>query len=168
MRPLPYQWTTLSWSAREHKNKPLPSVRTYSPFPVLSFSLHPFFRSFFAFSFPFTLDRLKSMLAMHMVPIVVVVVIIKESWKTQGLCFTCSRARVKRTVKTQVKFIITKQRVSWFCNMYTVIEILQYRVRIFLLFKYMKTQIDLFMQGWWTTWTSYNMPVEYIDDVICM
>jgi len=40
-------------------------------------SLAPIFLSFFAFSFPFALDSfVKSMLAMHMVPIVVVAAVV--------------------------------------------------------------------------------------------
>lgn len=62
---------------------------------------------------------------MHMVPIVVVVVVDKENWQKQGLCFTCSRVRVKRTgKKVQVKFIITTNSAHRGSTL-PVIEILQ-------------------------------------------
>lgn len=130
MGPLPYQWCH-PWSARENKNKPLPFVRTYSPFSACTHSLPPsllssfffflsrsslflsFVRSFSVLSFPFASDSLvKSMLAMHMV-VVVVVVVNKDSWQKAGpLLYMLESARVAPPViriirKALIKFIIT-------------------------------------------------------------
>lgn len=62
----------------------MPSVRTSSPFPVLSFSPPPsFFLTSFSHSPSLSIASLKACLAMHMVPIVVVVVIINKETPTK-------------------------------------------------------------------------------------
>lgn len=84
-------------------------MRTYSPFSMLSFSSRPlsFLRAFFLrFLIPLYIfdGFVKSALAMHMAPIVIVVVVVvnKDVRQKQAVCFTRSRAQCVTRVSSSI------------------------------------------------------------------